>query len=279
MVSVSKTYEYVNDLEVKDRHKNYVLKTARAREIVSNLPHPENVVRDIETVPDVDVDLLISTTDDLPDMIKRQIKTSENKNKFTKKSLLGLCMSGRGMPVEIFLHEHPMISRDPSGELFEEVVWHELVHGLEGVEMNKDGSFRRHMPWSYKLQQTMLSIDEQNDHDADMFADERVRPHISYLRSGTTLQENVSEVFARLAVIYMYEIKDTGLALTSAEDLFNLFSRHETAKRGTRKEINIFDSLRALRTFSEEAQQLFIQESDELVTHIARLYGCNTNKQ
>ncbi len=37
----------------------------------------------------------------------------------------------------------------------------------------------------------------------------------------------------------------------------------------------MLDSLRALETFSDEAQQLFLRENDTLVRRIAMLYGCD----
>ena len=275
MPPISRTYEYVHDLETKDTQPGYVLKTANARDLISKLPSPQNVKRDITLVPDIPIDFLLSTTEKLPAHITKQIEQSENRKKFTNKSLLGLCTSGRGMPVEIFLHDHFMTARDPSGELFEEVAWHETVHGIEGIEINNDGVYKRHMPWSYKLQQTMLSIDAENEHEPDLPSDSKGRSYIKYLRDGTSLQENVSEVFARLAVMFMYEIKETGIALTSTQDLRDFFSRHGAPTRRSRKEINISDFLRVWKTFSEEAQQLFVEEHDNLIKRIAVLYGCD----
>ncbi len=275
MPPISRTYEYVHDLETKDTQPGYVLKTANARDLISKLPSPQNVKRDITLVPDIPIDFLLSTTEKLPAHITKQIEQSENRKKFTNKSLLGLCTSGRGMPVEIFLHDHFMTARDPSGELFEEVAWHETVHGIEGIEINNDGVYKRHMPWSYKLQQTMLSIDAGNEHEPDLPSDSKGRSYIKYLRDGTSLQENVSEVFARLAVMFMYEIKETGIALTSTQDLRDFFSRHRAPTRRSRKEINISDFLRVWKTFSEEAQQLFVEEHDNLIKRIAVLYGCD----
>ncbi len=271
----SRTYEYVHDLETKDARSGYVLKTANARELISHLPCPQNVERNYTHVPDIPIDFLLSTTGHLPEHIAKQIENSENRRKFTNRSLLGLCTSGRGMPVEIFLHDFAMGTRDPSGGLFEEVIWHETVHGIEGIEIDNEGVYQRYMPWSYKLQQTMQSIDLENDHEPDLPDEARARSYIKYLRDGTSLQDNVSEVFARLAVIFMYEIKDTGKALASAQDLYDVFSRHDNLTRRSRKEINMLDSLRALETFSDEAQQLFLKENDTLVRRIAMLYGCD----
>lgn len=260
---------------MQSTEENYVLKTANARELIGNLPAPQNLKRNIDLVPDIQINFLLSTTKELPKHIVAQIEASENKKEFTNKSLLGLCTSGRGMPVEIFLHEHVITARDPSGELFEEVVWHETVHGIEGIEINAEGEYKRQMPWSYKLQRIMLSIDRESEHKPNFPNDPREKAYIQYLRNGTSLQENVSEVFARLAAIFMYEIKETGVALTTTEALFELLSNQSISRRGTRKERNIFDFQRTWETFSKEAQQFFIKENDHLIRRIAKLYGCD----
>lgn len=275
MSSKSRTYEYIYNLETRETQLGYVLKVANARELISKLPSPENVKRNINLVPDVPIDFLLSTAEELPEHITKQIKNSENRKEFTNKSLLGLCTSGRGMPVKIFLHDHFMMARDPSGELFEEVIWHETVHGIEGIEMHNDGVYKRYMPWSYKLQQEMLSIDLENEHKLDLPDDPKSRSSIKYLRGGTSLQENASEIFARLAVIFMYEIKETGRALISAQDLLESLSVDDNSTPRSRKESNISDFLWAWKTFSEEAQQLFVKESDDLIKRVAALYGCD----
>lgn len=276
MSLTSRTYDYVHNLETQDAQPDYVLKIANARDLISKLPSPKNVTRNINLVPDTQINILLSTTEELPEHITEQIENSENRRKFTNRSLLGLCTSGRGMPVEIFLHDHFMTARDPSGELFEEVAWHETVHGIEGIEINREGEHVRYMPWSYKLQQQMLSIDVENEHEPDLPDDPKLRSHVKYLRGGTSLQQNVSETFTRLAVIFMYEIKETGRALTSTQDLLEPILKFENPTQHSRKESNISDFLRVWKTFSEESQQLFVKESDGLIKRIAALYGCDT---
>lgn len=277
---ISKTYEYVHSLETRDTQPDYILKTANARELISTLPSPKNVKRNINLIPDVPIDILLSITEELPEHIKEQIEHSENRKKFTNRSLLGLCTSGRGMPVEIFLHDHCMMARDPSGELFEEVVWHETVHGIEGIEMNNEREYVRYMPWSFKLQQDMLSIDIENEHEPNLADDPKGVSYVKYLRSGTSLQQNVSEIFSRVAAIFMYEIKETGRALTSAQDLLDVISEYDVVSgyedftQQTRKESNISDFLRARKTFSKEAQKLLEKESDNLIKRVSALYGC-----
>lgn len=276
---ISGTYKYVHNLKTEETQLGYILKTANARELISKLPSPTNIKRNINLIPDIPIGFLLSTTEKLPEHISEQIENSENRKNFTNKSLLGLCTSGRGMPVKIFLHDYYMAARDPSGELFEEVAWHETVHGIEGIEMNDDGVYKRHMPWSYNLQQRMLSIDIDNNHQPDLPDDPKARAYIKYLREGTSLQKNVSEIFTRVAGIFMYEIKDTGKALTSKQDLLDLISKYENAPQHSRKERNIADFLKAWKTFSDDAQQLFMEESDNLIKRVATLYGCDTPKR
>ncbi|MEM8833231.1 MAG: hypothetical protein AAGB32_01705, partial [Pseudomonadota bacterium] len=182
MSSKSATFEYLSGLETQEAQPNYVLKTANARELVSRLPAPKNVSRNIGLVPDVQIAFLLSTSEELPEHIVQQIVSSEDKKNFTKTTTAGLCTSGRGMPVEIFLHEHLMMTFDPSGELLEEVAWHEAVHGLEGIKLDGGGKVTRKEPWSYRLQQRMLAIDEENEHVPNLPKDAKKQAHINYLR-------------------------------------------------------------------------------------------------
>lgn len=278
MSSKSKTFKYIDSLVVQDVGHDFVVKTANSREIVSCLPSPSNLKRNLDHVPEVDVRLILSTSERLPDHISRRIATSENKGFFTHKSLLGLCTSGRGVPVEIFLHDHVLMISDPSGEVFEEVAWHELVHGIEGIECDVHGHLTRQTPWSYRLQQAMLEIDEENGHVPILPDHDRKSAHSLYLRHGTSLQDHVSEMFARIAVIFMYHIKETGGAFRSGEDLFKITSLYSSGNtRNSRKHNNISDFLNVWGTFSEEAQLFFTEELDNVIKNTARLYGCDVD--
>lgn len=273
----SGTYDYIYGLAAHETEADYVVKIACARELISRLPSPSNVQRNLESVPDIQIRLLLSTSKNLPRYITRQIEQSENKGYFTHKNLLGLCTSGRGLPVEIFLHDHVMMEFDPSGEIFEEVAWHEIVHGIEGIEHDAGGVVKRHMPWSYVLQQTMLDIDAQNGHVPDLPDDPKASAYINYLRSGTSLQDNVSEIFARVAVIFMYHIKETGMALTSMDDFLSLTSEFEVARNSSRKHSNISDFMHSWLTFSDESRQLFVRDLDTVIKNSAKLYGCDVD--
>jgi len=272
MARQSSTYQYIHDLPTEERHDDHLIKIANARDLISQMPSPSNVRRDQTLIPDAPISFVLSTTSALPEHILKRIAGSKNKNDFNNTNLLGLCNNGRGMPVDIFLHDYLMAESDDSGALFEEVTWHETVHGIEGIELNKNGQYVRNTPWSYKLQQDMLAIDAEHGHVPAPLDDNFLRAYVEYLREGTDLQEHVSEVFARVAVTFMYEIKETGMALTSAKEFFKLISK-DTSER-TRKNSNISDFLIASETFSEDANLLFAEQTDALIKNVAKLYGC-----
>jgi len=114
----------------------------------------------------------------------------------------------------------------------------------------------------------MLAIDAEHGHVPAPLDDNFLRAYVEYLREGTDLQEHVSEVFARVAVTFMYEIKETGMALTSAKEFFKLISK-DTSER-TRKNSNISDFLIASETFSEDANLLFAEQTDALIKNVAK---------
>jgi len=275
--SLSNVAKYISQLPVNEERDDHIVKIANARELIEQLPSPQNVRRKLDLVPDIDIAFALSTSPELPQYVAEQIEQSVHRNEFTKTSLLGLCTSGRGMPPEIFLHDHFMTASDPSGELLEEVTWHETVHGIEGIKKNAKGKLKRKEPWSYWLQQSMLAIDEENKHTPKMSEDAGLRAYTQYLRSGTVLQQNVSELFARVAVTYMYEIKETGQAIESFSEFFKLAVtaiRDENLNSLSRKEHNLIDFIGAWGTFSFEARAHLSNHGDNLIKRVAELYGC-----
>ena len=91
------------------------------------------------------------------------------------------------------------------------------------------------------------------------------------MRGGTSLQENVSEIFARVAVIFMYEVKEKDVAPICLEDIVKNYSNKKPVSR---LEGNALDLHIALNSFSEESQMQFISQSGELLKRVAHLYGC-----
>lgn len=275
MYSRSKTYDYINGLEVVEQHDDHVVKIANAQDLIAKLPSPKNLERNMDLVPSVLVTLTLSNSSQLPEHIFRAVSKSENNGFFTDKSLLGLCMSGRGLPLEVFLHDYFMMNYDPSGEIFEEVIWHEIVHGIEGVYIDGLGKVRRKTPWSYEVQQHMLMLDEQSGHEVDWPSCQKEYAYVRYMRSGTSLQDNVSEVFARAAVIYMYQIKETGMAPLCSEEFFLFIENFNGSKNASsRKESNIYDFISAWRSYSDESRAFFTREFDNAFLKISELYGC-----
>lgn len=252
---------------------DFVLKYANARDLISNLPSPKNVERDLSLIPSVQIAFELSTIHKLPKHIKRHIKEAGDDNIFKDDTLLGLCLNGQGFPVKIFLHDVFMMASDPSGDLFEEVAWHETVHGIEGIAINNNGEYQRDIPWSYKLQSAMLEIDKANSHEPDLSGKEEFADFLNYLRKGANAQDFVSELFARMAVMYMYHIKDTGNAWTSFDDFVSIIiSEEEIANE--RKRYNKVDFEIAFSSFSKGAQCLIPALGQKIVCQISRLYGC-----
>ena len=274
---MSKTYEYISELAVQEEGKGYLLKTANARDFVDTLPSPVGVKRNMELVPDIAIDFLLSTSPKLPKEIAKSVSRSKNKENFTDEHLLGLAMSGRGMPVKIFMHDVLLKKYDPSGDLFQEISWHEFVHATEGIEANDDGEYKRTTPWSYNLQQEMLDIDQQNKHKPVFLNSEKSDKDyqlMNYLRGGTSLQDNVSEMFGYSAAVFMEEVKETGKTLTSILDILNIYNVAVQEENWSRKQTNACVVYHTFESFSDKAKYRFLEEDKKFMSNIATLYGC-----
>lgn len=272
-LQLSKTAEYIRALPVEDCHDDFIVKIANARDLIANLPSPNNLNRDLSRIPPVNIAFTLSTSSKLPDYVASKIVDPDDQKIFSDEGLLGLCMSGRGMPVEIFLHEHFLIATDPSGEMLEEVAFHEVMHGIEGIEQDQRGRLHRYSPWSYELQQRMLEMDRESGHKPSFHENPVLKVYEEYLRSGTGLQQNVSEIFARVAVANMYEIKETGQAFTSFSQFLKRALKKVEADKLSRKEWNMLDFITGFNTYSADAQNHLIMEGDNMIGRVAELYG------
>ena len=87
------------------------------------------------------------------------------------------------------------------------------------------------------------------------------------------MQENVSEVFARLAVIFMLKIRNTGLAPDPQKAPQWMFRSSQTDET-SRETYNVGDLALAFNTFSPQAQAVFTRCSEAIHQKIAALYGC-----
>ncbi|PZQ45784.1 MAG: hypothetical protein DI551_06500 [Micavibrio aeruginosavorus] len=274
------SYRYVQSLPELSRRYDHVVKKANARDFIMSLPSPDNVPRDYNLLPDIDMTLILSTTRNLPDRVREKIKGTPDEEIFGHNTLMGLCMSGRRVPIEIFLHSVSMNRTDPSGKLFEEVAWHEMVHAVEGITRDDNGNVVREQPWSYSLQRQMIELDRINPEASTLDSYEgRTRRYASYLRQGTKLQENVSEIFARVGSIYLEHIRQT----KTAPDAAAIFSLFEQTKIGDLTEQNypeetiarnLTDLFVGLATYCEPARDLFYEELPQMMDRISVLYGC-----
>ena len=265
----SPLYNYMQGIEGNDTQLGYIIKTVNVRELIAQLPTPANMNRNLSTVPDVKAQFILSSTSKLPRFIQDKVNASNNPDIGNEHSLAGLCMSGRSLPVEIFLHQCKMMEDDPSGELFDEVCGHEVVHGIEGISTDDNGQIVRKEPWSYKLQQAMLEIDKAVGHTPSY-----QHPALDrYLREGLDLQDNVSELFARAAEIFQYKIKSTGLAPDPQQDPMWMMNATEPDNLDSRETVNTIELLVAFQTFSTPAQRIFVENSIEMHQQILNLWG------
>lgn len=277
---MSDTYQYIDSLDVQEEGDDFVLKTANAREFIDSLPSPTGVTRNMNLVPDVAVDFVLSTSLKLPEQISEKVAQSKNKENFTDDTLLGLAMSGRGLPVKIFLHDLSLKKYDPSGDLFQEIAWHEFVHATEGIKYNGNQGYERETPWSYILQQEMLDMDQQNNHKPVLFNSGKSGKDfhlMNYLRAGTSLQDNVSEMFGYSAAIFMDEVKETGKTLTSVFDILDILDIYNAAAQDedwSRKQMNAYVVSHTFESFSDDAKYHFIKNDEKFMKNIATLYGC-----
>lgn len=273
---MSNLYRFIQELEIEKSHSDYVVKFIRARDLIHCLQAPSNVRRDLALVPDIDMKLYISLDGSQPEFIRDRIAASEARRIFGDDSLLGLCMSGRGASPEIFLNPVVMHKIDPSGALFDEITWHEYMHAGEGFIDSPEGIVRE-VPWSYRLQKLMLKIDAETDrHDTGLqeYPDE-IRDYITYLREGTSLQENVSEIFARVGVLFYNNVRETGYALQPGDVVFfNPAGAEMSWDVKNRKTYNLTDLFQALATYSPDAQKVFWHFLPEAIKNVNILYGC-----
>ncbi len=257
-----------------ERGRDYVRKTASARDFVVCLQTPENYERDMAFVPDVPVELYLSTTGRLPKFVRDIVKKSKDRAIFGDNSLAGLCMNGRGMPIRIFLHDVLMHKIDPSGKYFEEIFWHEYVHGAEGIVQNEQGTWVRKKPWSYSLQQRMLDTDRtERFNPFDGFKGTRkLRTLLQYLREGTELQENVSEIFARAACAYMVNVRDTKVAPDLGD--FSILAPGSVPDFSTPLNRNAREFFEGAARYSPSSQKILMDELPMMMTHVHAMYGC-----
>jgi len=152
--------DYISDAPIADRTHDSITKIISSAAAIMTLPTPVNTARSPDLIVDAPLTIILPTSDKIPENVETTLRKSKQQELFNNSgyAVLGLCMSGRGYPVKMFLHRELMDEIDPTGAEFENVFWHETLHGIEGVEASASGGFQRNMPWSYQLQQHMQEI-------------------------------------------------------------------------------------------------------------------------
>lgn len=274
---MNQTYAFIKSLPSQHEAEDFITKKSDARTLISTLPTPPNMKRTFEHIPAAPVTLHLSTTTALPNFISKTVAQSQERDFFQDDTLGGLCLNGRHLPIEIFLHTTHLQNLDPTGALSEEILWHELVHGLEGTQESTSGNFIREKPMSYRLQQAMLLTDRYNQHAPDYTqGSDMMHDFERYMRKGTALQKNVSEIFARIATLYLLHMREN-VPIDNPIDLIKggMDIPDDPFTPEARKPSALTDLFTGLATFSEPAQDLFWRAYPSLVGQAAALYGCD----
>lgn len=273
-------YEYLTTAPVRAETDDSYTVRVSARDALMCLPSPRNVERNPDLIPDHQVTVLMSKGKTMPRRIVRLLETSEDRAMFAEASgvsLSGLCLNGRGLPSEFFVHKG-LMGDEPSGrEEFEQVFWHEYIHAAEGIRVTH-GQVTRIEPWSFRLQATMLAFDKMDGDAPQPPPDlpDSLRAHIAYLHRGLDLQQHASEVFARVGELMLYRIRDAGDIpqdrLSAVVMLQRILFRED--QDASRQAMLKNDFLCALGSFGARAQLLAMRSFPQMLRRAARMYGC-----
>lgn len=251
-----------------------------ARDALMTLPQPTNVSRRADLITDHPVTVILSKSEQMPEQIAQVIARSKGSAMLSGRHfyLAGLCLNGRSLPVELYLHSGRMKTQEDGAINFDQIFWHEYTHGTEGISLTS-GIVTRDVPWSYRLQRIMLRMDNMYGGRAEpLFADHPVlQAHAAYMREGLDVQQNVSELFARVAEIMLCDIRSTGMVPTSRQAaellLFRMFdSKHDGQ---TRRDEVVRDFIVGFCGYGAAAQLLAAKAFPQMVRRAAKLYGCD----
>src|SRR5262249_46901941 len=126
-VFMSKLVDYIGSSPTVDETKDSITKRISSAAAIMCLPSPGNWPGKPDLIADVPVELVLSTTDKMPASIRDLIQTSESRVMLEGHHLWGLCISGLGYPVKLFLHQAAIDRFDPGGARFEDYFFHEYV--------------------------------------------------------------------------------------------------------------------------------------------------------
>jgi hypothetical protein len=244
------------------------------------LPQPTNVSRCADLIIDHPVTVILSKSEQMPERIAQVMAGSKGVAMFGDRHfyLAGLCLNGRSLPTELYLHSGLMKTQNDGAINFEQIFWHEYTHGAEGIRQ-ASGGVVRDAPWSYRLQRIMLRMDDIYGGRAEpLFAGHPVlQAHAAYMREGLDVQQNVSELFARVAETMLCDIRTTGMVPTSRQDaellLFRMFDGKHDGK--TRRDEVVRDYIVGFSSYGEAAQLLAVKAFPHMVRRAAKLYGCD----
>ena len=263
---------YFNSLRVDEFRDDELVKIANTRNMLASLPASQFSF-DKTTIPDIDFKVRFPKTAKTPSAIVDFTHDNKGEHLLAESStLLGLCLNGRELPLEIFINHHAISKFDPSGNLFDEIIWHEYLHGAEDI--NSDG-LTRDLPWSYELQEKMLQLDDGNDSDfiSGLNVGDDLKQFMHDVREGTSAQQNVSEIFARVGVLYLKQIRETGVAPTSSEAVNFLSPEKLSRSFNDASNLPMTELAFGLRSYSEPANNLFWESLPEMIGRLSRLYG------
>jgi len=219
--------QLIDDAPVVGKTSDSVTKIISSRAAIMSLPSPQNVARLSSTIVDIPITLILSTSGKTPQPIRDLTEASEIRDLLVDADniLLGLCLSGRRLPIEMYLHKGLFDTKYASDDvMLENIFWHELLHGFEGVYVTPDGEVRRKTPWSFQLQKRMQQLEalSGNPYDASHLKNPQSALLLGYLHKGADLQDNVSELFARVGVLMLRHIRDEGLMPQTPKQVYDM---------------------------------------------------------
>jgi hypothetical protein len=210
---------------------NMEVRAMPVRDVILCLPSIPHLARNMNIVPPIDIKIIFSKSARiLPNLVTDHLNFVSGETLLRNENLLGLCLNGRGPDPEIFVHSALFEKESQlTGYVFDDIVWHELLHAIEGFRVSKDGTISRDTPLSYYIQQEMIKFDEEYKssskwHQIVNMLSKEHRNHLEYLRAGTPAQDNVSELFARLGNLFLQQIRMGVLMPSTRDELRDFFS-------------------------------------------------------
>jgi len=264
-----------------------VTKVIGSADAVMALPSPNNVARSRGNIVDVPVTLILSKSEKTPQHIVDLINASNSQEFLADPDniLLGLCLSGRGYPLDMYLHKGLFDNRYSSDDaMLENIFWHEFLHGFEGIYVTPSGDIQRKTPWSFLFQKRMQQLDALSGHpfDGSQYENRAFTSFVDYLHHGTDLQNNVSELFARVGVLMLHHIRAGGNVPQTNREAYALLDSYgltaDLPKPTKQSVMEAADIWLAVVTHGQNAQISFWRHAPKMISRAARLYGCDSVK-